>query len=140
MCKKAGRKINVLARLSAHLYINSKLTLFYAFVLSHFQYCSSILTFCSDSDSRKIEQIQKRALRYIYRDFNSEYDTLRIKADIPLMYVQRLRKLMIDMYGILNGSSPSYLNTMFMPVSSKYDKRDDRPNIAVSPWDKVNRK
>ena len=31
---------------------------------------------------------------------------------------------MIDMYGILNGSSPSYLNTMSMPVSSKYDMRD----------------
>ena len=51
---------------------------------------------------------------------------LRTKADIPLMYVQLLRKLMIYMYGILNGSSPSYMNTMFMPVSSKYDMRDKK--------------
>ena len=33
---------------------------------------------------------------------------------------------MIDMYGILSGSSPSYLNTMFRPVSSKYDMRDKK--------------
>ena len=38
LCKKAGKKINVLARLSTHLDIGCKLTLFYSFILSHFQY------------------------------------------------------------------------------------------------------
>ena len=42
LCKKAGRKINVMARLSTHLDIQSKLTLFYSFILSHFQYFSSV--------------------------------------------------------------------------------------------------
>jgi len=124
LCKKAGRKINVLARLSTHLDVGCKLTLFYSFILSHFQYCSSIWMNCGDMDTRKIENIQKRALRYIYRDFTSCYTTLRNNDDIPLMYVHRIRHLMMEVYKILNKLSPSYLCDMFSLTDSKYDMRN----------------
>ena len=59
LCKKAGRKINVLTRLSTHLDIQSKLTLLYSFILSHFQYCSSVWFHCSDANVRKMEKSSK---------------------------------------------------------------------------------
>ena len=76
LCKKAGRKINVLARLSTHLDIQSKLTLFYSFILSHFKYCSSVWFHCGDANVRNMEKVQKRPLQlYVYRDFRSTYKT-----------------------------------------------------------------
>ena len=38
LCQKAGRKLSVLARLSKTLDLSSKMLLFHAFTLSHFEY------------------------------------------------------------------------------------------------------
>ena len=71
ICRKAERKLNVLARLSCVLNVECKLLLFYSFILSHFEYCTAIWYFFSRDKMRKMEKLQKRALRYVYKDLNS---------------------------------------------------------------------
>jgi hypothetical protein len=58
ICKKAGRKLNVL-RLSRNLDEQSKLILFHSFIMSNFEYCSIVWHFCSKDNMVKIEKIQK---------------------------------------------------------------------------------
>ena len=41
----------------------------------------------------KFESVQKRALRFLFDDYESSYDTLLMKAKKPTMSVQRLRCL-----------------------------------------------
>ena len=80
ICKKAGRHINVLARLSKTLEVQEKLLLFESFILSHFNYCPLVWHNCSIANMKKIEKLQIRALRFVYNDFSSSYSELRGKA------------------------------------------------------------
>ncbi len=75
ICRKAGRKL-VLARLSGVLNVECKLLLFYYFILSHFEYCTAIWHVCIRDKMRKMEKLQKRALWYVDKDFNSCYTAL----------------------------------------------------------------
>ena len=124
MCKKAGRKLNVLGRLSNTLDTNSKGTIFYSFILSHFNYCPLVWYFCSIEDMKKMEKIQERALRFIYNDFKSTYTELRCIAERPLLYVQRQRNLMVEVYKIINKLGPLYLHNMFTVKESNYNFRN----------------
>ena len=113
ICRKAGRKLNVLARLSKTLDFESKLTLFHCFVLSHFEYCAVVWHFCSRDKMRKMEKIQKQALRYVFNDYTSCYTELLRKADKTLLYVQRMRSILCVVQNCLNKVGPVYLNDMF---------------------------
>ena len=106
ICKRAGRKLNVLRRLSAHLDTESKLVLFYSFVLAHFEYCSTIWHCCNRKQARKIEKIQERALRYVYKDLTARYHVLMTRGEHPLIYTHRVRSIMIAMLNVFNGASP----------------------------------
>ena len=55
LCRKAGQQLNVL-RLSPFLSRLNKLTIFYTFILSIFNYCSLPWHFCSENNSRKLEK------------------------------------------------------------------------------------
>ena len=57
-------------------------------------------------DLRKIEKLQYKALKYVYNDFNSSYTDLRIMANRPLMYIERQRSILLEVYKCLNQISP----------------------------------
>ena len=111
ICKKTGYKLNVLARLSKTLGTKEKMLLFHSFMLSHFNYCSVIWYFSNITNSKLMEKIQHKALRYVNNEFKSSYEELRSKA-IPLVYIQRLQR-MIEVYKIVNSIGPSYFINMF---------------------------
>ena len=59
-------------------------------------------------------------------DFKSSYEELRSKANIPLVYIQRLQKIIIEVYKIVNSIGPSYFRNMFTLKSSVYDLRNSQ--------------
>ncbi len=68
LCKKAGRSVNALARLSKDLDVKSNLVLFQSFVMGHFNYCPCVWHFGRRTDVRKmIENVEFRCLKYIYK-------------------------------------------------------------------------
>ena len=74
LCRKAGQQLNVLKRLSYFLSRLNKLTIFHTFILSNFNNCPLAWHFCSKSNSKKLEKIQERALRFVYDDFKLTYE------------------------------------------------------------------
>ena len=131
LCIKAGRKINVLSRLCCSLTTEAKLLLMQAFILSHFNFCSIIWHYCSMRDLRKIEKLQYKALKYVYNDFNSSYTDLRIMANRPLMYIERQRSILLEVYKCLNQISPRYLHDMFEIKMMPYNLRNE--SIVILP-------
>ena len=84
VCKKASRQLNVLKRIGRNLCRLGKLNIYYSFIMSNFNYCPLVWHFCGEVNTKKIEKIQERALRFIYQDYNSSYDTLLGKSKAPV--------------------------------------------------------
>ena len=123
ICRKAGYKLNVLSRLSRNLDVKAKLLLLHSFILSFFNYCAVAWHFCNVDSTRKIEKIQERALRFIYKDFTSSYESLREESQIPLAYIQRMRQIIIEVYKCYNKISPMYLHNIFKSHETSYKLR-----------------
>ena len=68
ICKTASAKVKSLSRIR-NVLVNKRAKLLYRFfILSQFNYCSIIWMFYSKTSLIKIEQIQKRGLRIVYKE------------------------------------------------------------------------
>ena len=61
-------------------------------------YCCIIWHFCSISDTKKIEKMQLKALRHIYKDYTSSYEMLREKCNRPMLLIERQRAMLLEVY------------------------------------------
>ena len=66
--------------------------------------------FCSADDMKKVEKVQYCALKYIYNDFDSLYSSsLRKKGQRPLMYIERLKEMLVEVYKSYYKINPKHL-------------------------------
>ena len=63
-------------RLRNLIFTSSKLVLFKTAILPYLTYCQLVWHFCKASDSRKIERLQERGLRAVYKDHHATYAEL----------------------------------------------------------------
>ena len=82
-------------------------------------------------DLRKIEKLQYKALKYVYNDFNLLYTDLRIMANRPLMYIERQRSILLEVYKCIKQISPRYLRDMFEIKMMLYNLRNE--SIVILP-------
>ena len=74
-----------------------------------FQLLPSRLALFWGVKTKKIEKIQEKALRFIYQDYASSYDTLLNKFQLPSLKVRRLRAIALEAFKILSNQTPVYL-------------------------------
>ena len=123
ICKKASRQLNVLKRIGKHLSKLGRLTIYYSFIMSNFNYCPVVWHFCGEGNTKKMEKIQERALRFIYEDYESSYDILLCKSGLPSLKIRRLRIMAIEVFKILYKQSPVYLHDIIKFKNSNYSFR-----------------
>ena len=135
MCKKASRQLNVLKRIGRYLNKLGRLTIYYSFILSNFNYCPITWHFCSEKNTKKIEKIQERALRFIYNDYDLDYEELLEKSKLPSLKVRRMRSIAIETFKILHKDSPVYLynliNIKKHNYSFRYEQTAEIPPIRT---------
>ena len=68
ICKKAGRKISALTRVTPYIGIAKKRILVSAFFTSQFSYCPLVWMCRSRTNNNKINRLRERCLRIIYHD------------------------------------------------------------------------
>ena len=71
-----NRKLSVLLRMSKFLCLDKRRTVFKSFIESQFKYCPLIWMLCSRSSNKKINRLHERALRLVYDDYSSSFETL----------------------------------------------------------------
>ena len=76
----------------------------------------------------KIESIQKRALRLLFNNYASTYDSLLAKAIKPSIEIKHYRTLALEIFKTLNDLNPTYMQELFYLRSSSARRRND---IAV---------
>jgi hypothetical protein len=116
ICRKASQQLNILKRLGRYLDRLSKLTIFHTFILSNFSFCPLAWHFCTDKNSKKLEKVQERALRFVYNDYISSYINLLEKA----LQIRRIRTMALETYKIVNKLAPECLHDLVNVTNSKY--------------------
>ena len=109
LCKKASNQLNVIGRLHRDLGFKEKEVLINSFAYANFNYCPLIWHFCSAKSVREIEQIQTRALKILYSDFDSDYKTLLDKSGKCTMEVKRFITLGLEVFKTLNNLNPAFM-------------------------------
>ena len=64
--------------------------------MSNFNYCPLVSMFSNVTSLKKIENLQKRALRFLYNNYQLTYEELLDKANSSTMNVKRLRFLCVE--------------------------------------------
>ena len=98
MCKKAAKQLNAIKRIGHLLDQSSRLTIFRAYIMSNFNYCPLVWHFSSKKNLSKLERIQERALRFVYRDYKSSYEKLLDQAKLQSLHLGRLRSLATEIH------------------------------------------
>ena len=99
--------------------------------MSNLNYCPLAWHFCSEQNTKKLEKIQERALRFIYDDYCSNYDELLSKSSLPTLKLRRMRAMAIQVFNILHKESPVYLHDLINVKHHSYSFR--YTNTAVLP-------
>ena len=134
ICRRASNQLNALIRLRNFLNFEEKKILINSYFMSNFNYCPLVWMFSSSSSLKKVENLQKRALRFLYNDYKTSYDDLLKKAGTSSMNVKRLRTLCTEMYKTVNDLNPNFMNEIFTlrqtnrPVREKYKMNMEIPS------------
>ena len=105
ICKKAGRKLSALSRVSKFLSFAKKRILMKSFVESQFNYCPLVWMFCGRKANNRINNIHERALRLVYNDEESSFEELLIKDNSVTIHERNIRLLAIEVFKIRNKIS-----------------------------------
>ena len=122
---QTSQQINVLKRFSRLLDSNVKLLLYKSFIICHFNYCPAVWHACGVSNTKKLENIQFRALKFVFNDHTSSYESLLKRADMPSLEVACMRNIACEVYKAHFKLSPSFMCDMFKEnlPSHNYDLR-----------------
>ena len=110
---KAAWKLNALARISRFLSTSSRMIIYNSFINSNVNYCPIVWHFCGKMNGDKIEKIQERALRMIYRNYDSLYSELLRDAGAYTMLDKRLHSMLLHVFKSLKGMNAKCLNDMY---------------------------
>ena len=100
LCKKAGKKINALARGSQYMNLSKRKILMNAFFDSQFKYCPLIWMCHSRTNKRKIDRLHERCLRIIYNNKQSSFKELLEKDSSVSIHERNVQILATEMYKV----------------------------------------
>ena len=112
VCKKVGQKISALARLIHIVPFERKKTLMNTFIESQFSYCPLIWMFCSRSLNNRINRLHERALRIVFNDYESSFESLLIKNGSVSIHQRNVQRVAIEMFKIKKSLVPKIISDL----------------------------
>ena len=76
LCSKVHEKVSAFARLNNYISREQALPVCDAVILSNFNYLHLIWLFCNKGANKESDSTHKRALRILYKDYKSSFETL----------------------------------------------------------------
>ncbi len=131
LCKKAGKQVNAMSRLSNVLGKDSKLSILKSFVLSNFNYCPLVYHICGKGNSLKMERLLERGLRIVSNDFSSPIESLMNEAGVCTLFCSRVKLLAEHVFKVTNNLSPQVQSDFYVVKNVPYNFRNE--TIMVQP-------
>ena len=136
LCRKAGKNLSVLARLSNFCFLctNKKRVLMKAFIESQFSYCPLIWMFHSRGASNKINHLHERLLRIVYQDNISSFEDLLKKDRSFTIHQRNIKSLVIELFEVKRNISNNVMYDIFQTRKINYNVRSqtDFASICVN--------
>ena len=125
ICRKVSGQINALNRLKNILPLKTKESLYRAFILPYFYYSCQVWHHCGKRNTAKLEKVNKRALRYVYKDKQSSYENLLVRMGIVSLENRRIQDMMITIDKCLHNRAPQTVKDLISLRQSNYNLRGD---------------
>ena len=123
LCKKASQKLNTLSRIASCMKFDQRRLILNSFITSNFSYCPIVWMFHSRKLNERINHIHERALRIVYKDFNSSFQELLTEDNSLNIRHRNLQKLVTEIFKVKNGLSPELTNDVFEFMEKPYSLR-----------------
>ncbi len=68
---------------------------------------------CGIQNSRNVEKIQEKALRFVYEEYESTNDILLKKGNHDILYIGHLINKVTEIFKALHGSTPIYIRDLW---------------------------
>ena len=131
---KIANQLNVLIRLKQFFSFYEKEVLTNSYIISNFNYYRLVWMFSSAQSVNKIENLQQRALCFLYDDFEASYEEILSKGGKSTMNVRRLRTLCV-IYRTLKDLNLSFMNNIFKLKINGREVRDKyKLNLDIPKW------
>lgn len=125
ICSQTGKQINAMKRLKNYLTKECKLIIYNSYVNSNFNYCSVVWMFTSKSNVEKLENTNKRALRFATNKEGKSYEEICQEEKELTVNKKCIKSTAILMFKVINSMTPNYVKELFAPKISRYNMRDN---------------
>ena len=113
LCKKASQKLHALARVVNFMDLAKRKSLMKAFITSQFNYCPLIWMFHSRQLNNRINKIQERALRLVYKVNKLTFDDLSKLDNSVTIHQRNLQILATEIFKVNNSLAPEIMTEVF---------------------------
>ena len=130
MLKKVYSKIGALRRLKRLVPANTMLLLYKSFVLSHFEYCNSLLVGIGKTLNKKLEDANYYGLRTIMNTGKSiDFESILRMADM-----NTLEQSLMIFFKCFKENGPGYVANLFKPRVTPYNLRSNGLNVVQTSY------
>jgi hypothetical protein len=124
ICRKVSQQTAVLKRMRNILPFEIRSNIYTCFIAPHFRYCSETWHFCNKITADKLEKVNERAIRFVFKDRYAPYEELLAKLGLSTLRHERIKKNICNVYRSLNHSNyPASLKELLNLRQSKYSLR-----------------
>ena len=81
--------------------------------------------------THKIEKINERSLRFIHKDYTSEYSDLLKSSNTTTLYLKRVRIIAQEVYKAVHDQSPKYVQELVRSRHSQYPSRHNNLDLYI---------
>ena len=104
ICRKVSQQIAVLKRMKKMLPFETRRDLYLSLILPHFNSCSETWTFCIKRAADKLERLNERAIRFVFRDKYTSYSELLNALGPSSLKQQRLIRITLSIFNAVHNS------------------------------------
>ena len=95
-------------------------------IISNFNYCPLIWPFCNKNANKKFNRVHKRALMIFHNNYDSSIQSLLGCSKRFNIHVKKLKKLVIEIYKLLNNMNLSIVWEFYEKKRVTYDLKRKR--------------
>ena len=120
LCKIISKNLFMLSKLQRLVDFDCRMLFYDAHIRSHLCYASTVWDCCSDVHLKKLNSLQRRAVKLILPNPNLSTDEKLEQSGLLSLQRQLQYNRGVFMYKIWTQQTPSYLFEMFRPSMSQY--------------------